>query len=539
MAMKNMDMISALEKAGIEPEGIVKVLKNLSAGMGEPDGDEAVQTDAQPADTMQADVTTDPEVAPGADAPQAAPPPTQVMKSNRPVTAKDVAAIVANAFATMKTAPAPSQAAGYQGNNPATKAGGTRITEMRTKWHKLSSEDMAFYYQMRRKARDGWDADMGFMREMTAKAIKAVNEDRFDLTPEQANYLAIKADMAVKADINSEASAALGSDWVPTLWSNVLWPRVRVDNNVAKNLEVFEMPSPSFEYPIESTDPIVYAVAEAISTDDFETPGNIFTKSTVDVDKITFTAKKLGLQVPFSTELEQDSIIPFIPQLRAQAVRAFANAIDNVILNADATTGTGNINYKGANTSAAPKSKFLYGGGNGVRYNALISAPSTNLVDMQGGAPTLQSIRQARFKLLSSLNAYGIDPKLIMYICDNYTYGQLLNIDELLTYMVNGQMSTVNTGELGATMDGSPVYPSAEMPLTDSTGYALANGTGTLGSIAVIARPAWKVGYLRQVTTDVSYIPYDDLYVLTMTARMALGKKDTAASGLIYNIALS
>ena len=402
------------------------------------------------------------------------------------------------------------------------------ITGMKTKYNDLDAGDMALMYQLLAQAKNPRQMGVEFQREMADKAMKSYSAGTLKMDHEVARKV------AMKVEFNNTATAADGGNWVPDLWSSILWMRVRIDNNVAKNVEVFQMPSPTFEYPIESTDPTVYAVGESDTDAEQTLATNVFTRSKVGVSKLQFAAKKTGLQVGFSTELEEDSIIPFIPQLRAQSVRAFANSIDNNILNSDNTTGTGNINYKGANTSAASTSNFLFGGGQGMRYNALV----TNTVvanNFQGGIPTLAGIRSTRFKMLSATNTYGINPEDLVIITDPYTYGKFLAIDEINVYMNNGRNATVNTGVVPA-IDGTEVYASAELALTDSTGYALANGTGTLGNFVIFAKPAWKVGYVRQVMTDVSYVPWNDSYILTMTARYAIGKKDTVASAVGYNI---
>ena len=101
--------------------------------------------------------------------------------------------------------------------------------------------------------------------------------------------------------------------------------------------------------------------------------------------------------------------------------------------------------------------------------------------------------------------------------------------------MNNGRNATVNTG-IVPNIDGTEVYASQQLALADSTGYALANGAGTLGNFVIFAKPAWKVGYVRQVMTDVSYVPWNDSYILTMTARYAIGNKDNIASAVGYNI---
>ncbi len=93
-------------------------------------------------------------------------------------------------------------------------------------------------------------------------------------------------------------------------------------------------------------------------------------------------------------------------------------------------------------------------------------------------------------------------------------------------------------------IDGTPVYASNELALADSTGYVTSTNTNVpsstqLGNFVIFAKNAWKIGYVRQVMTDVSYVPWNDAYILTMTARLAIGQKDTAAAAVAYNILVS
>ena len=533
-------MIAALEKAGADPAMILEVLKE----MGDADGDEMMAAPQDGAVPPAPDMSQMPEkdagpvttgdaatISDSGSTPPMQPPGERIVIPGKAAHDNSMAKLMADVlkmkFDSMKTAPAASKAGGsYTGESPIRDH--TRITDMRTKWHSLSAEDMAFYQTMREGGKRPIKLGIEYEREMADKAMKAYRDNKLELDDETYRKVSIKA------DFNNTINATEGANWVPDLWSSALWQRVRIDNNVAKNVEVFQMPSPTFEYPIESTDPIVYAVGESDTDAEQTLATNVFTRSKLAVNKLQFSAKKTGLQVGFSTEIEEDSIIPFIPQLRAQATRAFANSIDNNILNSDSTTGTGNINYKGANTSAASTSNFLFGGGQGMRYNALVTNTAM-LNNFMGGIPTLQGIRTTRFKMLSALNAYGINPEDLCIIVDKYTYGKFLNIDELNVFMNNGRGATVNTG-IVPSIDGTDVYASAELALTDSTGYALADGSGTLGNFVIFAKNAWKVGYVRQVMTDVSYVPWNDSYILTMTARYAIGKKDTVASAVGYNI---
>lgn len=537
------NLIAALEDAKVDPATILAVIKNLGDVEEEGEGEMMADTTATP--PVQPDMSATPEkdagpvvegsnvtISDSGSTPPMTPPREQLDLSAKTRTSSDAKALATAlqvAFSQMKTAPARSKSAGFVGENPARQQ--PRITDMRTPFHNMSAEDMAFYYQVRASSKRPRYMGVEYEREMASKAMKAYQSDKLDLDDDTARKVALKV------EFNNATTANDGANWVPDLWSSALWQRVRIENNVARNIEVFQMPSPTFEYPIESTDPIVYAVGEADTDAEATLATNVFTRSKLVASKLQFTAKKLGLQVGFSTEIEEDSIIPFIPQLRAQATRAFANAIDNVLINSDSTTGTGNINYKGANTSAAATSKFLFGGGNGFRYNALVANTGV-AVSAAGGVPTLAMLRTTRSKLISATQAYGIDPAELMWVVEPTTWFKLLAIDEINVFINNGKGATVNTG-LVPDIDGSPVFPSAEMSLGDSTGYYMNDNSGTLGNMALVAKKGWKVGYLRQVMTDVSYVPWNDQYILTMTARLAIGKKDTTAAAYIYNILVS
>lgn len=539
------NLIAAMRQAEIDPEAILQVLEAMAEGEDDEDdvenpemmdaGAEGVAADA-PIMTASKDGALvqegdEAEIHDTGAKPTMTPPAEEISqaksKGEKPPAGFDAKAVAKAIQDAIRTVPGKTKTTGFTGQNPARRS--NQISDMRTQFHDLSAADMAFLYEMRRQGRQPRYMGVEYEREMADKAMKAYNAGQLRLDKN------VFRKVAMKLDFNNTTTANDGANWVPDLWASILWMRVRIENNVAKNIEVFQMPSPTFEYPIESTDPVVYAVGESDTDAEQTLATNVFTRSKLVANKLQFVAKKTGLQVGFSTEIEEDSIIPFIPQLRAQATRAFANSIDNNILNSDNTTGTGNINYKGANTSANPNANFLFGGGNGMRYNALISNAAKVAKNLQGGYPTLQALRALRFALITATQAYGIDPNEIIYFVEPQTYGKMLSIDEINVFMNNGRNATVNDGRFGE-IDGSPVFPSAELALTDSTGYAMNDGSGTLGSIVCAARNAWKVGYVRQVMTDVSYVPWNDSYILTMTARYAIGKKDTAAAGYQYNI---
>lgn len=511
-------LITALENAGLDAEKTVAVMKELGAVEGAEMEREPVEpTDALPPaadDEMEVKNEVKPPAAIKFDAKAFAKELQKAMQHNARI--------------------APAEDDDLPGVSIPVKKPQQHQFSVRSEFEELSAQDMGFYAHLMNKSGRTARLTKDFWREAGGKAIKAyeAGEVKFDDKDEERRF-AIKA-----SELNSTLIADDGGDWVPTLWSSDLWKRTRIENKIASSVQSFAMPSASYEYPIESTDPIVYSVVETDDTAHLSlVTGSPFTMSKVVTDKVTFTAKKLGLQTGFSVELNEDSIVQFIPQLRNQALRAFQNAIDNVIANADSTTGTGNINLSGANTSTVPTAKFLYGGGDGFRHVPLIDvAAGAQLTDAGGAAPTLSLIRTTIAKLAA---AFSVRPSEIKLFVDVATWHKFKSIDELLVYMNNGRGSTVNDG-LVPSIDGSEVIVSEEIGKTLNTGYYSSTAaSNTLGQMIAVHTPSWKLGYRRQIMTDISYLPVFDNYMLTMTARMALGRFSTGAASLLYNLGVT
>lgn len=433
-----------------------------------------------------------------------------------------------------KRAAPPKEPPAATGENPMEAPRNPRI-EVKSKYADLSAQDMSylvnFYYGGMAAKYRGQSAQptSAMIRELADKAQKSYSKDE----------LSIDRDIAIKFiglkdnELDNTQVAAAAGDWVPTLWSSELWRRVRLPTTVAGSIRSIDMPAPTYELPIETLDPIVYAVPETTNEAQLTlaSSANPIPDSTLGAGKVELVARKLGLRVGFSNEENEDSIIPFIPQLRDQALKAMANAVDNVILNGDTETGTTNINYDG---SAAPASaKYIYY--NGMRKLALVTNPA-NAVNVGGSQPTLQLIRQARFLMQNTLNYYALYPSELVMFCDPFTYGVLLNIDELNVWMNNGRSATVNTGDV-PNIDGVELYPSEQLVRSATDGYINADGTGnTFGTLVIAARQGWMLGYRRQITSSVDFLPYYDSYQMTTTIRIAVKNRDTATAAVLYNI---
>ncbi len=438
-----------------------------------------------------------------------------------------------------RTAPATAQLpAGGGGQNPNTPAPESRIT-VRSKYHDLSDIDMAWMYQLRSgiAAKSGKQTAVNgtaFQREMLEKAQRNLTyegtRDALKMHVEDANrILSIRSN-----ELDNTASAGQILEWIPTIWSSELWRRVRLDNEVAQNFRTVEMPSNPYKLPIESTDPTVSYVPETTNESQLTLSGagNPIPDSVLSSGNVILTAGKLGLRVGFSTEAEEDSIIPFIPQLREQGVRAMANAVDNVLLNGDTST-TINTNINDIDGTPAATSKYLIF--NGLIKNALVTATGQT-INLSGGSPTLQTIRSLRGKLQSTLNYYGLRPDDLVGFVDPSTWFKMLSIDEINSWLNNGRNATVNNGML-PNIDGIPFWPSQELALANSSGKISETASNNLyGRIVLAAKTGWTIGYRRHITTSVDFLSYYDSYQMTATLRVAFINKDTAASAVAYGV---
>ena len=372
---------------------------------------------------------------------------------------------------------------------------------------------------------DALDMLHGYMLLRSAKSFRGVSErysKALAAKIQRAKLKAIKAD-----ELAYSTQTGFGDEWAPDLWSQQIWHKARQDNTILPLFQSVEMPSNPFELPIEGTDPTVYFVPETQDEAQLTLDaGNPIPDSKIGSGKVTLNAKKLALRVGFSSELVEDAVIPVLNIYREQAARAIADAIDNVLLNGDTSTGaTGNINSDAAKPAATAKYLAL----NGLRRLPLVDR-TENAVNMNG-APTLAKMRQTRFKMSGK---YAARPSDLAWIVDSGTYAALLNISEFLTMDKAGPLATAQTGQIGF-VDGIPVFVSAEMSLTEADGK-VGGGANSKGQAVCVYRPGWYVGYRRKIAVSVDYLSYYDSYQLTATVRLAFVRFDNEVASCLYNI---
>ena len=279
-------------------------------------------------------------------------------------------------------------------------------------------------------------------------------------------------------------TAGSGDELVATLEARELWMDVNLQTLVAPLVPTFSMPSNPFDIPRQLGDVNFY-------------PG---------------------------TEEEEDAVIALLPEIRAGLVRNVAEVLDDIVLNADATTSN-NINADGAtiSTSDSGKAHWLLG------YDGIVHLP---LVDNTGQSNDHNAaVSDDMFnEIRAKLGKYGARPSQLVWVMDVNTFIRAQSISQFRTMDKLGPNATLLTGMLGA-VEGIPVIVSEQMKLADTDGKVTDSGNATdTGRLLIFNRTQWAQGFRRELTLDVDRDTQKRQTVVTVGFRHALTERSGARS---------
>lgn len=129
------------------------------------------------------------------------------------------------------------------------------------------------------------------------------------------------------------ATAQEGADWAPTEYSSQLIDAIFDDTIIDQICTRFTMTRSPLNLPFSMTGGTCYLAGEAAGDDVAE-----YTASTGRTDDITFTAAKLAMLMNFSDEIDEESLVPIIPQVQFTIRRTLAEGIEDAIFDGDTTT---------------------------------------------------------------------------------------------------------------------------------------------------------------------------------------------------------
>jgi len=322
--------------------------------------------------------------------------------------------------------------------------------------------------------------------------------------------------------------AGYGSQLIGAQYVGELWDAARRESRLYGLIESFEMTDPTAYLPVEVDIPEMLFVSE-------NTANNSSNYATVKTgsQRVQVDAKKFVIHQMWSGEMEEDSIIPFVPFLRRQAAASIAHYTDSLVLNGDTTnSATGNINLDDAD----PADSKHYLAFDGIRHASLVD--NTNNDNDAAGAPTLAMLHALRGDMIDKARlvdwGHPANPDDLVYVSDPETADKIAMIDELLTVDKYGPQATVLTGEV-LKIGRHPLVVSMAMALTEADGKVSTTPANNVkGQVSAFNRRGFKTGWRRRVMVETERLPATDQTRLVYSLRLGFGRftPTGAASGI-------
>lgn len=424
------------------------------------------------------------------------------------------------------------------------------------KYDRMGPDDLAFMLQMLGAAKTAGNP-RAHVTESAVKALaikvaedktRAIDVDGKETDLGEAGRYAMKAlgidpaDVlsATKAkEVNYSTLASGGDEWVGQEYSRRLWPAVRAETFVLQKLPQVEVPqgAETVIIPLESTDPTVYKVAQ--TTDENATTGTpnaSVTSSKLATASKTLSVAKGGARTSYSGELDEDSLIPWASQLRAQLDKAIAEAIESAVIDGDTETGAStNINDI-AGTPAATDFFLMF---NGFRKSPLV----TNTANSRSASGSLADTDFIETTyLMGNAGVVGADLTKVEFIIDPATHKKAVQLSNVKTRDKFAN-ATLEKGLLTEVW-GYAVNRSFHMHkqhtgrLANTAGKVDQDtvGNNTTGAILAVRWDQWLFGWKRRVTLETVRIPRADVTEITGLFRIGLAQRDTEASAITYNV---
>lgn len=332
------------------------------------------------------------------------------------------------------------------------------------------------------------------------------------------------------------AESGFGQQLVGAQYVSELWNAARRRDGLLDAIPALQMAAPTVYVPIDGSLPEMFLVGENAG----DTP-ELYPDSKVGSNRVTLTAKKFTIQARWTAELQEDSIIAFVPFLQEKLAESAALHLGSALYNGDVTVAaTGNIN----SDDATPDAKKHYLAFDGIRHYWLVDDPA-NGIDGGGNAPTAAAVASARMRMAGAGNSvssldnidWSTDPGNLRIVVNPGTYAKLLQLPEVVTLEKYGAGATIVTGEL-ARLWGIPIIAPAYAPKTEADGKLSATpANNTLGQLSIVNTRGWLRGVYRPVTLYFDRIQRTDTFLVELYTRVAFARWGGDVAAGIRNLA--
>jgi hypothetical protein len=328
-----------------------------------------------------------------------------------------------------------------------------------------------------------------------------------------------------------------GGNWALTAYSTELWKNIRAGSNIVSKIPSVVIPDgwKSYTYPIEGTDPTWYVVAEATTAGTNVPSNTTITASQVTTPtKVELTVAKMGAKVMYTGEMAEDSLIPFVAQLREQLAVSGAEMMEHVVIDGDTSADATNINETITGSAGTEIWCLL----NGFRHLALI----TNSANSRAGGSLTEEDYLETMWLMGTAGLAGADLAKCAFIVDPNVYKKSLQLASIKTQDVWAN-ATLESGVL-TKLWGYNIYPSWNMHRANASRKCtsvgdiddITSGNNAYGAILGVRWDQWKLGYKRQMTMETTRYANSDSWEIVALTRWGLMYRDTEAASITYGL---
>jgi len=338
-----------------------------------------------------------------------------------------------------------------------------------------------------------------------------------------------------KARAMDAQETGFGLELIGAQYATEMWNAARNRDNIVGSIPAVPMSQATRIVPIDGALPEMLFVSENTSASSSE-----YTTSKTASSNLTQTAKKFTIHQIWSAELEEDSVIDFVPFLRDKLNESATQHLGSALYNGDTTNAaTGNIN----SDDADPDDTKHYLAWDGIRHYWLVTTTAQGK-DM-AAALDLAEINVARGKLngadddidaaVGNIN-WGADPRALRLVMDWSTYMAMLDADKVTTVDKYGDNATVLTGELG-NYAGIPIISPSYATKTEDDGKASTTETNnTKGQITLFNPRGFLQGVRREQQLFFDRIPGRDQFRFELYTRRAFNRWGANVASGIYDI---
>jgi len=378
---------------------------------------------------------------------------------------------------------------------------------------KLSVADLEFMYQLLVSAKS---------RGLSHGPSEALTNAVADLSPAQW-----ADEESTHTRAMDTAESGYGSQLVGAQYVGELWEAARKNAVIFPLFETFEMQHPTAYLPVEVDMPAMLLMAQSTASN-----SSNMTTSKTGSQSVTVSAKKFGIHQMWSGEMEEDSIIPYIPFLRRQAALSIAHYCDSVLLNGDDTNSASNINTYGAD----PDDTEHFLAFDGLIHGAAVDN-TANYDSSAGNGVTWDEAMDLRKLMIDRTYfhdwGHPASPDDLVYVCDPETADVIAKWDELVTIDKYGAAATVLNGEV-AKIGRHRLLSTIAMKLSTLSAWVHTTTGNSYGRLLCFNRRGGVIGWKRQIKVETERIPATDQNRIVYTMRFGFGRYTPtgAASGI-------